>query len=86
MRKDLRPDNPVRGVQRPADGRRERRMSDTEYADIGAALRAAAEPHVPMGVTLNGTPTAMWPAAIAAARLLCIDRLAQRRGARAALD
>jgi hypothetical protein len=31
-------DNPVRGVQRFADRRRERRLSDAEYATLGAAL------------------------------------------------
>src|SRR5271154_3799030 len=41
MRRGLRPDNPVRGVIRFADGRRERRLSDQEYASLGAALRQA---------------------------------------------
>ena len=59
MRKDLRPDNPVRGVQRPADGRRERRLSDDEYGALGVALRHAEAAN-------------MWPAAIAAARLLAL--------------
>lgn len=59
MRKDLRPDNPVRGVQRPADGRRERRLSDDEYAALGAALRAASDQQ-------------QWPAAVAAARFLAL--------------
>jgi len=72
VRKDLRPNNPVRGVQRPADGRRERRLTDTEYAKLGAALRAAARPHLALGVTRNRTPAAMWPAAIAAARFLTL--------------
>ncbi len=72
VRKDLRPNNPVRGVQRPADGRRERRLSDAEYARLGAALRAAARPHVPLGVTRNRTPAAMWPAAIGAAWFLVL--------------
>ncbi len=65
MRKDLRTDNPVRGVQRPADGHRERRLTDDEYRKLGNAMRAAALPHVPVGVTRNRTPTAMWPAAVA---------------------
>jgi integrase len=33
--------NPVRGVRRAADGRRERRLSVGEYAALGAALRGA---------------------------------------------
>ena len=72
VRKDFRPDNPVRGVQRPADGRRERRLTDAEYARLGTALRAAARPHVPPGITRNRTPTAMWPAAVAAAWFLAL--------------
>jgi len=72
VRKDFRPNNPVRGVQRPADGRRERRLTDAEYARLGTALRAAARPHVPPGVTRNRTPTAMWPAAVAAAWFLAL--------------
>jgi integrase len=59
VRKDLRPDNPVRGVQRPADGRRDRRLSDGEYAALGAALRSAQVHNV-------------WPPAVAAAHFLVL--------------
>jgi integrase len=59
VRKDLRPDNPARGVQRPADGRRDRRLSDGEYAVLGAALRSAELHHV-------------WPPAVAAAHFLAL--------------
>jgi integrase len=55
----MRSDNPVHGVMRPADGRRERRLSDEEYAALGAALREAPAQNV-------------WPAAIAAARFLIL--------------
>ena len=41
VRKDLRPDNPVRGVGVFADRKKERRMSDEGYARLGAALRRA---------------------------------------------
>jgi integrase len=44
---------------RPADGRRERRLSDEEYAALGAGLRKAAAEGV-------------WPAAVAAARFLAL--------------
>ena len=37
----MRPDNPVRGVQRFADRARKRRLTDEEYAAIGAAVRKA---------------------------------------------
>ena len=39
--KNMRADNPVRGVDRPADGKRERRLSAEEYARLGRALREA---------------------------------------------
>jgi integrase len=53
----MRSDNPVRGVMRFADGKRERRLSDDEYAMLGSALRKAEA-------------ASMWPAALAAARFL----------------
>jgi integrase len=59
VRKGLRTDNPVRGVTRPADGRRERRLSVDEYRDLGLALRSADEMKI-------------WPAAVAAVRFLAV--------------
>jgi integrase len=41
IRKKLRADNPVRGVMRFADGRRERRLTDPEYRAMGMALENA---------------------------------------------
>jgi integrase len=60
VRYRMRTDNPVHGVMRFADGRRERRLSDEEYAALGKALRAAE------------AVGAIWPAAIAAARFLAL--------------
>ena len=57
VRHRMRPDNPVHGVVRPADGRRERRLTDDEYKALGVALRKAEAAH-------------MWPAAIGVARFL----------------
>lgn len=50
IRKKLRADNPVRGVMRFADGRRERRLTDLEYRAIGRALENATidNMHAPM--------------------------------------
>jgi integrase len=59
VRRGLRPDNPVHGVTRFADGRRERRLSDDEYAALGGAMRKAEV-------------ATIWPAAIAAARFLAL--------------
>ncbi len=59
VRNRMRPDNPVRGVTRFADGRRERRLSDPEYTMLGAALERA-------------TDERMWPAAIAVTRFLAL--------------
>jgi integrase len=58
VRHRMRPDNPVRGVVRFADGRRERRVSDAEYAALGVAFRQA--------------DASIWPPSIAAARFLAL--------------
>jgi integrase len=58
-RHQMRPDNPVRGVRRFADGRRERRLSDLEYKMLGAALEKAESEQI-------------WPAAVAVARFLAL--------------
>src|ERR1700688_3673283 len=55
----MRADNPVRGVIRFADGKRERRLSDDEYKMLGEALRLADDKRI-------------WPAALAAARFLAL--------------
>jgi integrase len=55
-----RKDNPVRGIRRAADGRRERRLTDDEFKKLGAALAAAAE------------KAKVWPPAIAAIRFLAV--------------
>jgi integrase len=59
IRHRMRPDNPSHGVMRFADGRRERRLSDEEYAALGQALREAET-------------AGMWPPAIVAARFLAL--------------
>jgi integrase len=64
VRKDMRPDNPVRGVTLFADRKRERRLSDEEYANLGKALRTGEK--------------ALWPAAVAAARFVALTGF--RRG------
>jgi integrase len=55
----MRSDNPVRGVERPADGKRDRRLSDDEYGALGAALRQAKA-------------NSLWPPTIAATRFLAL--------------
>jgi integrase len=55
----MRPDNPVHGVRRFADRRRERRLSDDEYAALGAGLR-------------QGEAERIWPPAIAVTRFLAL--------------
>jgi integrase len=55
----MRTDNPVRGVIRFADGKRERRLTDNEYKMLGEALRLAHDERI-------------WPAAVAAARFLAL--------------
>ena len=51
--------NPCRGVVRPADGRRDRRLDDAEYAALGRAL-AALEAD-------------MWPPALACVRFIALS-------------
>jgi integrase len=46
VRQGLRVDNPVHGVTRFADGKRQRRLTDAEYALVGKALSRAAEQQI----------------------------------------
>jgi integrase len=69
MKRGMRADNPVRGVERHADGQRTRRMSEDEYGALGEALRTM--------------PETAWPIAIAAAHFLTIS--GWRRGEMLAL-
>ena len=55
----IRPDNPVHGVMRPADGRRDRRLTDAEFGQLGAALERA-------------TAAGAWPATPAVVRFLAL--------------
>lgn len=55
----MRADNPIRGVIRFADGKRERRLSDSEYRALGTALRTA-------------TSEKLWPPAVAAIYFLAV--------------
>jgi integrase len=59
IRRHMRSDNPVHGVVRPADGRRERRLTDHEYKALATGLRKAEAKNV-------------WPPAIGAARFLLL--------------
>jgi integrase len=59
VRHGMRADNPVHGLQRFADAKRERRLSEEEYAALGAALYRAADAHI-------------WPGALAAIRFLAV--------------
>jgi integrase len=71
VRHRMRSDNPVRGVVRFPDGRRDRRLSDEEYRLLGDALRGAQANRI-------------WPDAIAAARFLSLTgwRLGEALGLR----
>jgi integrase len=72
----MRADNPVRGVMRFADGRRERRLSDEEYEALGMALAKAAEIVAPQALAKDAKKAAakqIWPAAVAAVRFLAFS-------------
>lgn len=59
VRHGLRAENPVRGVERFADGRRLRRLAEEEYVGIGAAIA-------------KGREAGIWPPAVAAAEFLIL--------------
>lgn len=59
VRHGMRADNPVKGILRFADGRRDRRLSDEEYEMLGVAL-------------LKAEAVDFWPAATAVARFLAL--------------
>jgi integrase len=69
VKRGLRPENPVRGVERHADGQRNRRLSEAEYAALGGALRTM--------------PDTAWPIAVAATKFLALT--GWRRGEMLAL-
>jgi integrase len=56
----MRSDNPVHGLTRFADGKRERRLNDEEYTALGDALRRAEADDI-------------WPPAVAAVRFLALS-------------
>jgi integrase len=55
----MRQDNPTHGIERFADGRRERRLNEAEYKALGAALQSAVERRV-------------WPPFVAVAHFLVL--------------
>ena len=59
MKLGLRADNPVRGVERHGDNKRDRRLTDEEYARLGGSLR--------------DLKAEMWPPAVAMARFLAVS-------------
>lgn len=65
VRRRMRADNPAHGVQRFADNKRDRRLSDYEYAALGDALRRDTEWH-------EGKPEAIWSPAVAMTRFLLL--------------
>src|SRR5262249_30113238 len=60
VRRRMRSDNPVHGVARPADGKRDRRVSVSEYETLGIAFWCAAAANI-------------WLHAIAVARFLAVS-------------
>lgn len=73
IEKGIRADNPARGIRKFAEGKRDRRLSNEEYAALGKALAKAAEPpprkpHSRPDVEQRG----MWEPALAAIRFLAL--------------
>jgi integrase len=69
VKRGLRPDNPVHGVETHAYAQRQRRASDAEYAALGTTLRTM--------------PATTWPMAVAGAKFLAVT--GWRRGEMLAL-
>jgi integrase len=46
VKRKLRPDNPVRGIETPKDGKRLRRLSEAEYGQLYAALQRCPTPMI----------------------------------------
>jgi integrase len=69
VKRGLRADNPIRGIDRHADGHRQRRLTAEEYAALGGVLRAM--------------PGSAWPIAGSAAKFLALT--GWRRGEMLAL-
>jgi integrase len=59
VKKGLRTDNPVRGIDRPADGKRTRRLSDDEFNALGSVLKSDSP--------------GIWPLAMAATKFLALS-------------
>jgi integrase len=70
QRRGLRTDNPVHGVTRYADGKRERRLSHDEYKALGDALRRLEA--VTPGQDGRPEKVNLWPPAAACIRFLCL--------------
>jgi integrase len=71
VKRGIRSDNPCRDVLRPADGKRDRRLTPEEYAALGEALDEAALPGEPRPDGKQAR-RAMWPHAVAAIRFLAL--------------
>jgi integrase len=72
VRRHMRADNPAHGVERFADGKRERRLSDDEYSALGKALRQAEAASRLTAPGAKRKQKTIWPAAIAATRFLAL--------------
>ena len=80
MRPRIQPDNPCTQIVKFADNRRGWRLSDDEYAALGAALRRAdadvreleAKGESVSGFGVRRRTTTIWPPAVAAARFIAL--------------
>lgn len=70
IKRGMRTDNPVHGVTRYADGKRERRLSPDEYAALGDALRRLEA--VTPGEDGKPATADLWPPAAACIRFLAL--------------
>lgn len=54
VKRGLRPNNPCKGVEKPKDNKKMRRLSETEYAQLGAAINGSVTSNIFLFLAVTG--------------------------------